>query len=92
MFPSFSFWVLQRLLANAMQDPLNARFVLVSESDVPLHSFRHIYHYLMTSRQSFTGGAPVPLREHLVGPQTLGKAATQGAWLQGEAWFELSRP
>lgn len=83
---------LQRLLANAMQDPLNARFVLVSESDVPLHGFRQIYHYLMTSRHSFTGGAPVKLREWQVGAETLGRAAANGAWLQGEAWFELSRP
>ncbi|KAF8407337.1 hypothetical protein HHK36_006464 [Tetracentron sinense] len=43
----------RRLLANALQDPDNQHFVLLSDSCVPLHSFEYVYNYLMDTNVSF---------------------------------------
>ncbi|CAF2030148.1 unnamed protein product [Brassica oleracea] len=43
----------RRLLANALRDPANQQFVLLSESCVPLRSFEYIYNYLMYSNLSY---------------------------------------
>ncbi|TQE03621.1 hypothetical protein C1H46_010752 [Malus baccata] len=43
----------RRLLANALQDPDNQHFVLLSESCVPLYTFDHIYDYLMNTNISY---------------------------------------
>nr|CAB3473977.1 unnamed protein product [Digitaria exilis] len=41
------------LFAAALQDPANQRFVLLSDSCVPLYNFSYIYTYLMSSPKSF---------------------------------------
>ncbi|KAI3992743.1 hypothetical protein MKX01_021704 [Papaver californicum] len=41
------------LLDEALQDPANQRFVLLSDSCVPLYNFSHIYNYMMSSSTSF---------------------------------------
>ncbi|ESR66523.1 hypothetical protein CICLE_v10010539mg, partial [Citrus x clementina] len=43
----------RRLLANALKDPDNQHFVLLSDSCVPLHIFDYVYNYLMYSNVSF---------------------------------------
>ncbi|KAG2691671.1 hypothetical protein I3760_08G018500 [Carya illinoinensis] len=43
----------KRLLANALVDPDNQQFVLLSESCIPLHSFQYVYHYLVYTNVSF---------------------------------------
>ncbi|KAK4783384.1 hypothetical protein SAY86_007758 [Trapa natans] len=43
----------KRLLANALKDPDNQHFVLLSESCVPLHKFDYVYDYLMHTNISF---------------------------------------
>ncbi|KAJ6913041.1 hypothetical protein NC651_015508 [Populus alba x Populus x berolinensis] len=43
----------RRLLANALGDPDNQHFVLLSDSCVPLYKFDHIYNYLMYSNMSY---------------------------------------
>ncbi|CAL9050863.1 glycosyltransferase BC10 [Musa acuminata AAA Group] len=43
----------RRLLANALQDPDNQHFVLLSDSCVPLHNFDYVYNYLMGTNVSF---------------------------------------
>ncbi|KAL9442359.1 hypothetical protein AB3S75_020794 [Citrus x aurantiifolia] len=43
----------RRLLANALKDPDNLHFVLLSDSCVPLHNFDYVYNYLMYSNVSF---------------------------------------
>ncbi|KAJ4964389.1 hypothetical protein NE237_024328 [Protea cynaroides] len=43
----------RRLLANALQDPDNQQFVLLSDSCVPLHNFDYVYNYLMDTNISF---------------------------------------
>lgn len=41
------------LLASALEDPSNQRFLLLSDSCVPLYDFGYIYTYLMSSPKSF---------------------------------------
>jgi hypothetical protein len=41
------------LLEEALRDPLNQRFILLSDSCVPLYSFRYIYDYVMFCQKSF---------------------------------------
>nr|CAD1834984.1 unnamed protein product [Ananas comosus var. bracteatus] len=43
----------RRLLANALLDPLNCRFVLLSDSCIPLFNFSAVYGYLAGSHLSF---------------------------------------
>ncbi|KAK4785556.1 hypothetical protein SAY86_002245 [Trapa natans] len=43
----------KRLLANALQDPDNQHFVLLSDSCVPLHNFDYVYDYLMHTNISY---------------------------------------
>jgi hypothetical protein len=43
----------RRLLANALEDPDNQHFVLLSESCIPLHTFDYTYRYLMHANVSF---------------------------------------
>jgi len=41
------------LLSHALKDPLNERFVFVSDSCVPLYNFNYTYDYIMSSSTSF---------------------------------------
>ncbi|KAJ1378225.1 Glycosyl transferase, family 14, partial [Sesbania bispinosa] len=43
----------RRLLANALQDPDNQQFVLLSDSCVPLYNFDYIFYYLINTNISF---------------------------------------
>ncbi|CAK9154089.1 unnamed protein product [Ilex paraguariensis] len=43
----------RRLLANALKDPDNQQFVLLSDSCVPLHNFDYVYNYLLFTNVSF---------------------------------------
>ncbi|XP_057466898.1 glycosyltransferase BC10-like [Actinidia eriantha] len=43
----------RRLLANALKDPDNQHFVLLSDSCIPLHDFDYVYNYLMHTNISF---------------------------------------
>jgi len=47
----------RRLLAQALLDPLNQRFVLVSDSCVPLFNFSFVYTYLLGTPVSFLRGS-----------------------------------
>ncbi|CAI6008116.1 unnamed protein product [Closterium sp. NIES-65] len=47
----------RRLLANALLDPANKRFLIVSESCMPLHDFPFTYRYLMAENQSLLHSA-----------------------------------
>lgn len=82
----------RRLLANALLDPANERFVLLSESCVPLYGFPAVYSYLTRSRESFVGAFDDP------GPHGrgryragLGPEVTAGQFRKGAQWFELDR-
>ena len=43
----------KRLLVNALQDPDNQHFVLLSDSCVPLQNFDFIYRYLLETNISY---------------------------------------
>ncbi|XP_073005711.1 glycosyltransferase BC10-like [Typha latifolia] len=82
----------RRLLANALLDLSNERFILLSESCIPLHSFRVVYNYLVKSWQSYVGSYD----DH--GPFGRGRYNSSMApeinltqWRKGSQWFEVDR-
>ncbi|BFG18175.1 hypothetical protein CerSpe_044490 [Prunus speciosa] len=82
----------RRLLANALLDISNERFILVSESCIPLYNFSVIYHYLLKSKYSFIGAFDDP------GPFGRGRYNNNMApevnitqWRKGSQWFEVNR-
>ncbi|EEF45818.1 conserved hypothetical protein [Ricinus communis] len=82
----------RRLLANALLDISNERFILLSESCIPLYNFSVIYHYIMKSRYSFIGA----FDDH--GPYGRGRYNENMApevnitqWRKGSQWFEINR-
>ncbi|XP_011014143.1 PREDICTED: uncharacterized protein LOC105118003 [Populus euphratica] len=82
----------RRLLANALLDILNERFVLVSESCIPLFNFTFVYGYIMRSKHSFIGA----FDDH--GPYGRGRYNEKMApevnitnWRKGSQWFEINR-
>ncbi|XP_019463528.1 PREDICTED: uncharacterized protein LOC109362292 isoform X1 [Lupinus angustifolius] len=82
----------RRLLANALQDPDNQQFVLLSDSCVPLYNFDYIYNYLMTTNISFVDCFKDPgphgngrYSEHML-PEIEVKDFRKGA-----QWFSMKR-
>ncbi|KAF7024897.1 hypothetical protein CFC21_037160 [Triticum aestivum] len=82
----------RRLLANALLDFSNERFVLLSESCIPLHSFRAVYDYLVGSRQSFVE-VYYQQTKQCQGrySRRMAPAIRLAQWRKGSQWFELSR-
>jgi hypothetical protein len=78
----------RRLLANALLDPANERFVLVSESCVPLRAFPVVYDYLTRSRQSFVSSFDDAGRYPGGG---LAPEVPLERWRKGSQWFEMAR-
>ena len=82
----------RRLLANALLDISNQRFILLSESCIPLFNFPTIYKYLMGSEKSFVEAYDLP------GPVGQGRYDHKMAptikleqWRKGSQWFEMDR-
>ncbi|KAE9602435.1 putative glycosyl transferase, family 14 [Lupinus albus] len=82
----------RRLLANALQDPDNLQFVLLSDSCVPLYNFDYIYNYLMHTNISFVDCFKDPgphgngrYSEHML-PEIEVKDFRKGA-----QWFSMKR-
>ncbi|KAG0521950.1 hypothetical protein BDA96_08G206000 [Sorghum bicolor] len=82
----------RRLLANALLDPANELFVLLSESCIPLYGFPAVYSYLTRSRASFVGAFDDP------GPAGRGRyraglapEVRREQFRKGAQWFELDR-
>ncbi|CAI9096151.1 OLC1v1032234C1 [Oldenlandia corymbosa var. corymbosa] len=82
----------RRLLANALLDMSNQRFVLLSETCIPLFNFSTVYNYLINSTQSFVEAFDE------VGPVGRGRYNSQMQpliklrdWRKGSQWFELDR-
>ncbi|KAL3644669.1 hypothetical protein CASFOL_009849 [Castilleja foliolosa] len=82
----------RRLLANALLDFSNQRFVLLSEACIPLHNFSTIYSYLMNSTQNFVEMYDLPgpvgrgRYSHEMGPTIKLKH-----WRKGAQWFGIDR-
>ncbi|KAK1372041.1 glycosyltransferase BC10-like [Heracleum sosnowskyi] len=82
----------KRLLANALLDTSNQRFVLLSESCIPLFNFWTIYSYLINSTQTFVEAYDLP------GPVGRGRYnhrmepdITLEQWRKGSQWFQMDR-
>lgn len=82
----------RRLLANALLDLSNERFVLLSESCIPVYNFRTVYKYLTESKHSFVQSYDDPSRygrgrysRHMLPDINLRD------WRKGSQWFELNR-
>ncbi|KAJ7943131.1 Core-2/I-branching beta-1,6-N-acetylglucosaminyltransferase family protein [Quillaja saponaria] len=82
----------RRLLANALLDISNQRFVLLSESCIPLFNFSTVYSYLINSNQSYVMAYDEP------GPVGRGRYnfhmfphITLNQWRKGSQWFEMDR-
>ncbi|GAB2297017.1 hypothetical protein Dimus_031121 [Dionaea muscipula] len=82
----------RRLLANALLDFSNERFILLSESCIPLFNFTTIYNYLVNSNQSYVGSFDDPRN---IGRGRYNKrmwpTISLSDWRKGSQWFEVSR-
>ena len=81
----------RRLLGNALLDLANARFVLLSESCVPLLGFPAVYAHITGSRASFVESydRPVGRLRHVRFFTNHGVSLQQ--WRKGSQWFEMRR-
>nr|CAD1842378.1 unnamed protein product [Ananas comosus var. bracteatus] len=82
----------RRLIANALLDFSNQRFVLLSESCIPLYNFTTIYSHLINSSTSYVDFFDDP------GPGCRGRYNPKMApqiraeqWRKGSQWFEIDR-
>ncbi|CAJ1951939.1 unnamed protein product [Sphenostylis stenocarpa] len=82
----------RRLLANALLDFSNQRFVLLSEACIPLFNFSTIYTYLMNSTSTFVEAYDQP------GEVGRGRFKPKmrpqirlSQWRKGSQWFQIDR-
>ncbi|KAK5817969.1 hypothetical protein PVK06_022898 [Gossypium arboreum] len=82
----------RRLLASALLDPSNQRFVLLSDSYIPLFNFTTIYDYLITSNLSFLSlyDDPRKVDRGRYNPQ-MSPMINITNWRKGSQWFEMHR-
>lgn len=82
----------RRLLANALLDFSNQRFLLLSESCIPLFNFSSIYSYLMNSSQTYVEAYDLA---NSVGRgrynQQMYPTIRIQQWRKGSQWFEMDR-
>ncbi|KAI3735837.1 hypothetical protein L6452_15357 [Arctium lappa] len=82
----------RRLLASALLDFSNERFVLLSEACIPLYNFSIIYPYLINSKKTFVecydkeGPVGRGRYDHKMEPEV-----TLEQWRKGSQWFEVDR-
>ncbi|BFG17085.1 hypothetical protein CerSpe_033590 [Prunus speciosa] len=80
------------LLANALLDISNQRFVLLSEACIPLYNFSTVYSYLINSKETFVEVYDDPSavgRGRYYFVQYPGISVEQ--WRKGSQWFEIDR-
>ncbi|KAJ6333793.1 hypothetical protein OIU77_009638 [Salix suchowensis] len=77
------------LLDAALEDPANQRFVLLSDSCVPLYNFSYIYSYLMASPQSFVDSF-LDVKEGRYHPK-MSPVIPKDKWRKGSQWVALIR-
>ncbi|XP_022133017.1 uncharacterized protein LOC111005712 [Momordica charantia] len=80
----------ERLLFEAaLEDPANQRFVLLSDSCVPLYNFSYIYSYLMASPRSFVDSF-LDAKEGRYNPN-MSPTIPKSKWRKGSQWISLIR-
>ncbi|KAI3741022.1 hypothetical protein L1987_58686 [Smallanthus sonchifolius] len=77
------------LLRAALENPANQRFVLLSDSCVPLYSFSYIYDYLMGSSRSFVDSF-LDMKEGRYNPR-MSSVIPMRKWRKGSQWIALVR-
>ncbi|KAK1258027.1 hypothetical protein QJS04_geneDACA012750 [Acorus gramineus] len=77
------------LLEAALEDPANQRFILLSESCVPLYNFSYIYNYVMSSPKSFVDSF-LDTKEGRYNPKMSPKIP-KDRWRKGSQWITLVR-
>ncbi|URE40281.1 Core-2/I-Branching enzyme [Musa troglodytarum] len=82
----------RRLLANALLDASNERFVLLSESCIPLFDFPTVYDYLIGSALSFVSSFDDPRKAGRGRySRRMHPTVTSAEWRKGSQWFEVQR-
>ncbi|CAN6451561.1 unnamed protein product [Victoria cruziana] len=79
----------RRLLANALLDFSNQRFVLLSESCIPILPFSVVYDYLINSSQSFVDIYIDPHDRRYI--DQMFPVIKRRQWRKGSQWFEMDR-
>ncbi|XP_070023642.1 glycosyltransferase BC10-like [Nicotiana tabacum] len=77
------------LLEEALKDPANRRFVLLSESCIPLYNFSYIYNYLRASPRSFVDSF-LDKKERRYNPN-MSPYIPMSKWRKGSQWITLIR-
>ncbi|KAK9715587.1 hypothetical protein RND81_06G174900 [Saponaria officinalis] len=82
----------RRLLGNALKDPHNHHFVLLSDSCVPLHKFEYVYNYLMYSNLSYIDSFvdPGPHGNERFSTHMLPEIKKEN-FRKGAQWFTMKR-
>ncbi|KAK8986693.1 hypothetical protein V6N11_010244 [Hibiscus sabdariffa] len=82
----------RRLLANALLDHANERFVLLSEACIPLFNFTTVYNYLIGAEQSFISSFddPRPTGRGRYNKR-MSPRVSLADWRKGSQWFEVNR-
>ncbi|XP_059455068.1 glycosyltransferase BC10-like [Corylus avellana] len=82
----------RRLIANALLHSSNERFVLLSETCIPLFNFTTTYNYLIEANQSFVGSYDDPRKigRGRYNPQ-MSPTISLANWRKGSQWFEVNR-
>ncbi|KAL5722132.1 hypothetical protein ACHQM5_005690 [Ranunculus cassubicifolius] len=82
----------RRLLANALLNFSNERFVLLSDTCIPLFNFTTIYNYLINSSHSFIGSFddPRPIGRGRYNKR-MWPTITISDWRKGSQWLEVQR-
>ncbi|GJP37015.1 hypothetical protein CLOM_g21473 [Closterium sp. NIES-68] len=82
----------RRLMAAALAEPANHRFVLLSESCIPVKSFNYIWDYLMGTRYSFVSSffidRPVCSGRY---DKHMQPKIPLSRWRKGSQWFSATR-
>ncbi|CAF2063188.1 unnamed protein product [Brassica oleracea var. botrytis] len=81
----------RRLLANALLDINNERFLLFSEACIPLFNFTTIYSYLINSTQTHVDSYDLPFGRVRYN-RRMYPHIHMHHWRKGSQWFELDRP
>lgn len=79
----------KKLFHAALQDPTNQRFVLVSESCIPIRSFDFVYSYLTAANKSFITSHSSTWR---LGGKRLESEIPKHLTRKGSQWIALTRP
>ncbi|KAJ7981267.1 Core-2/I-branching beta-1,6-N-acetylglucosaminyltransferase family protein [Quillaja saponaria] len=77
------------LIEEALRDPGNQRFILLSDSCVPLYNFSYIYNYVMSSPESFVDSFSNP-KDGRYNPK-MSPVIPKEKWRKGSQWITLIR-